>query len=167
MGLSHEAAYVDWLATVLEIEHEIWKQVMTWFGDISLGSWKMDVDALMKQVGIGITRAHKVRTTDYNLMHLLMMTRLLECRGGYIRFSSPPFTKNNILLYAIFGHTSPRLLPVFDPTTFISSKTRSISYALSCLWNPPARFDLTRGRWSSKDITFLVEITVNAKERDK
>jgi hypothetical protein len=46
---------------------------MTLFGDISLGSWKMEVDAVMEQVGIGMLRAQKVRTTDYNLMHLLML----------------------------------------------------------------------------------------------
>jgi sister chromatid cohesion protein DCC1 len=72
IGLSHEAASVDGLTTVLEIEHEIWRerQLITWFGDISLEN---DVDAMMNQVRVGILRAHKVRTTDYNLTHLLML----------------------------------------------------------------------------------------------
>ena len=61
---SHDAASVLDMVCALEDEHEIRRevttQVMQWFGDVSGGKWKMDVDGVVRQVGLGILRHHKV-----------------------------------------------------------------------------------------------------------
>lgn len=67
LSLSHQAAPVKELASSLEDEHDIKRkvstQVMSWFGDIDEGMWKMDVNATVKEVGVGILRTFKVRST--------------------------------------------------------------------------------------------------------
>jgi sister chromatid cohesion protein DCC1 len=74
MSQSHGAASVEVLTTALENEHEIKRevasQVMAWFGDITLGTWTMDVDAVLKQVGLGILRAYKVRRPPPISLHV-------------------------------------------------------------------------------------------------
>ena len=65
LSLSHQAAPVEDLAAALDDEHEIKRevsrQVMAWFGGVRAGLWTMDVDATVKEVGLGILRAYKVR----------------------------------------------------------------------------------------------------------
>lgn len=64
LSQSHEAASVIELTSALEDDHEIKRevtsQVMSWFGDVILDKWKMDVNAVLKQVGLGILRAYRV-----------------------------------------------------------------------------------------------------------
>lgn len=64
LSQSHEAASVRDLTSALEDDHEIKRevtsQVMSWFGDINLDTWRMDVDAVLRQVGLGILRAYRV-----------------------------------------------------------------------------------------------------------
>ena len=63
LSLSHEAAPVEDLAAALEQDHEVrrdvTRQVMAWFGEVKAGLWTMDVDAMVKEVGVGILRAYK------------------------------------------------------------------------------------------------------------
>ena len=42
-------------------------QVMRWFGEVDAAdtSWKMDVEKVVRQVGLGILRRHKVRMSAY------------------------------------------------------------------------------------------------------
>lgn len=43
-----------------EIHRNVTKQVMQWFGQVESGYWKMDVDATVREVGIGILRSYRV-----------------------------------------------------------------------------------------------------------
>jgi sister chromatid cohesion protein DCC1 len=71
LSLSHHAAPVEELTSALADEHEIPRQistqVMSWFGDVREGKWKMDVDDVVKEVGLGILRNHKVVFAVYSL----------------------------------------------------------------------------------------------------
>jgi sister chromatid cohesion protein DCC1 len=55
---------VEELVSVLDDEHEIPRavsnQVISWFGDVQEGLWKMDADAVIRELGIGILRHHMV-----------------------------------------------------------------------------------------------------------
>ncbi len=66
-ALPHNDTPLDDLTSTLAEDHEVPRavsmQLMTWFGDIggSGGKWKMDVGAVLKEVGIGLLRRHRVR----------------------------------------------------------------------------------------------------------
>lgn len=64
LGLSYKAAptgeLIDALADEHEISRQVSEQVIGWFGEISYGKWKMCVDDVVKEVGLGILRNHKV-----------------------------------------------------------------------------------------------------------
>jgi len=62
--LKHESAPVELLTRDLDVEHEISpsvaRQVLEWFGEITGGGrWKMNVDEVIREVGLGILRQHK------------------------------------------------------------------------------------------------------------
>jgi hypothetical protein len=63
----HNAASVLELSRSLEFEHEVRRevtlQVMRWFGQLDDADerWKMDVERVVRQVGLGILRQYKVR----------------------------------------------------------------------------------------------------------
>jgi hypothetical protein len=56
LGLSHEAAPVDDLTSALADAHDVPQkvldQVMSWFGTVEDGTWKMDVDAVVAEIGL-------------------------------------------------------------------------------------------------------------------
>lgn len=60
----HHSVPAEELVSVLEHQHEVkrdvTKQVMAWFGEFRDGAWKIDVDATVKEVGLGILWAYKV-----------------------------------------------------------------------------------------------------------
>jgi len=64
LSLSHEAAPVDDLVSALADDHDIPRdvsnQVMSWFGQVEEGTWKMDVNAAVAEIGLGILRHYKV-----------------------------------------------------------------------------------------------------------
>ena len=66
LSLSHDAASVIELSQTLEREHEVKRevtlQVMRWFGvvDTENESWSVDVEKVVRQVGLGVLRQHKV-----------------------------------------------------------------------------------------------------------
>ena len=61
-----DAASVRVLSQSLEREHEVKRevtlQVMRWFGEVDAEneSWNVDIDKVVRQVGLGILRQHKV-----------------------------------------------------------------------------------------------------------
>ena len=63
----HNAAPVLELSRSLEFEHEVRRemllQVMRWFGQVDDANkrWKMDVEKVVRQVGVGILRQYKLR----------------------------------------------------------------------------------------------------------
>jgi sister chromatid cohesion protein DCC1 len=62
----HDAAPVLELSRSLEYDHEVKRevtlQVMRWFGEIDATNelWKMDVQKIVRQVGLGVLRQHRV-----------------------------------------------------------------------------------------------------------
>jgi sister chromatid cohesion protein DCC1 len=62
----HDAASVSVLSQTLEREHEVKRevtlQVMRWFGEVDAEneSWNVDVEKVVRQVGLGVLRQHKV-----------------------------------------------------------------------------------------------------------
>lgn len=62
--MHHTSASVEALSTALAEGHEISRavstQIMSWFGEIQDGKWKMDVDAVVREVGLGVLRNHRV-----------------------------------------------------------------------------------------------------------
>jgi sister chromatid cohesion protein DCC1 len=48
------------LADQHEISRQVVTQVMSWFGDVQAGLWCVDVNAVLKEIGLGLLREHKV-----------------------------------------------------------------------------------------------------------
>jgi len=78
LSLPHDNASVEELSSTLANEHEVPRgvstQVMSWFGIIREGKWSMDVNAVLKEMGLSILRHHKVKLTGLSsviLSHLL------------------------------------------------------------------------------------------------
>lgn len=65
-SFSHQSAPTEQLVTVLEQDHDVksdvTRQVVGWFGEVGGDRWKMDVGSTVREVGLGILRAFKVRT---------------------------------------------------------------------------------------------------------
>ncbi|THH00140.1 hypothetical protein EW026_g2332 [Hermanssonia centrifuga] len=159
LSLSHASAPVEELAAALEDDHDIKRdisrQVMTWFGEVKNGRWQLDVNATIKEVGLGILRTYKDdpiaedeflqkwRSTVGDTFESIVDLKLLS--GNYLT-SPSPFTNPPVLMLAYFPASA---LPP----------------------DPGARFAdlfLTRSRWKADDITpFLADIVVDNKERDK
>lgn len=63
-SLSHKSAPVEEVISALADEHEVPRQVstqiMVWFGEIHEGKWRMNADGVVKEIGLGILRNHKV-----------------------------------------------------------------------------------------------------------
>jgi sister chromatid cohesion protein DCC1 len=64
LSLSYQNAPVEDLVATLEEEHDVnrdvTRQVMRWFGQIEDDIWQMDVDATVTEIGLGILRAYRV-----------------------------------------------------------------------------------------------------------
>ena len=62
--MQHTSASVEALSAALAEGHEVSRavstQIMSWFGEIIDGKWKMDVNAIVREVGLGVLRNHKV-----------------------------------------------------------------------------------------------------------
>ena len=65
LSMKHTSAPVEGLLSTLADDHEVSRavseQVMKWFGEIKDGKWTMDVPSIVKEVGLGILRKHRVR----------------------------------------------------------------------------------------------------------
>ena len=72
LQLPRTGASVEELSSTLADEHDIARtvsmQVMSWFGIIREGKWNMDVNAVLKEIGVSILRQHKVTVTG--LLHV-------------------------------------------------------------------------------------------------
>ncbi|KAG5342545.1 hypothetical protein C0989_000673 [Termitomyces sp. Mn162] len=154
LSLSHESASVEALSSSLADDHEVPRsistQVMSWFGEIEDGKWKMDVSALTKEVGLGILRHHVYQPISQDELTAKWKTSVGDA------FAS----KVNIEL--LLGNY---LASIND--------SESLTYfpASALPVDPVRRFAdlfLTRSRWKVKDIApFLADIAVDSKERDK
>ncbi|KAF8076477.1 sister chromatid cohesion protein Dcc1 [Lyophyllum atratum] len=154
LSLSHQSASVEALSSSLSDEHEVPRavstQVMSWFGNIQDGNWKMDIGGLMKEVGLGVLRHHRhepIHRDDLIVKWKSLVGDTFE---------------SHVDLELLSGNYLASL-----------SDTDSLTYfpASSLPIDPAPRFAdlfLTRSRWKGKDIApFLADIAINSKERDK
>ncbi|KJA30199.1 hypothetical protein HYPSUDRAFT_125678 [Hypholoma sublateritium FD-334 SS-4] len=161
LSMKHASASVEGLTSALADDHEVPRmistQIMSWFGELKDGRWKMDVEAVVRQVGLGILRNHRASHEPVPEDELLSMwkgqigdtfesvvsVKLLE--GNYIEAETYDF------------HDTLKRLRYF-PSADLPV-------------DPAARFSdlfLTRKRWKAEQISpFLSDIAVNSKERDK
>lgn len=62
--MKHASASVEGLIAALAGDHEVPRmvstQIMSWFGELKDGRWNMDIDAVVREVGLGILRNHRV-----------------------------------------------------------------------------------------------------------
>jgi sister chromatid cohesion protein DCC1 len=71
LNLPHDAAPVLELSRSLEFEHEVRRevtlQVMRWFGQIDDADerWEVDVEKVVRQVGLGVLRQYKVKSVCF------------------------------------------------------------------------------------------------------
>ena len=68
-SLSYTAAPVEDLVLCLDEGHDInrkvTREVMSWFGHINEdGNWSMDVEGVIREVGLGILRSYRVRCPE-------------------------------------------------------------------------------------------------------
>ena len=195
LSLPHDAANVENLLAALEDDHEVKRevsrQVMSWFGEVKEGKWAMDVDATVKEVGVGILRAYKVRSSIVEAF----------VRADDVRVKDDPIAEPDFIAKwkTTVGDTfqdvvDMKLLSVCPELPLISQLNLDElqqGYYLSNLapyTDPPvhlltyfpvsslppdpyARFTdlfLTRARWKADDIApFLADIVMDHKERDK
>ncbi|KIK37167.1 hypothetical protein CY34DRAFT_26114 [Suillus luteus UH-Slu-Lm8-n1] len=157
LSLSYQAAVVEELVSVLADEHEIPRavsnQVISWFGDVKDGLWKMDADAVIRELGIGILRHHRHNPISEN-----------EFLKKWKNVVGDTF-ESSVKLTLLSGDYLRNLSSIGEETTL----TYFPSSALPV--DPAARFVelfLTRQRWKHEEIEhFLLDIAVNSKERDK
>ncbi|KAH7879924.1 sister chromatid cohesion protein Dcc1 [Lentinula edodes] len=158
--LNHESVPVEKLCTTLADEHDVPRivsvQVMGWFGDINEidGKWKMDVNSVVKEAGLGILKDAKDRSYDKDDListwkdlvgdKFNSSVSLDLLAGNYLIAPAAPYSDHQVVKY--FPISS---LPI----------------------DPAQRFSdlfLTRSKWKNEDIVpFLSDIAVNSKERDK
>ncbi|KAH8992849.1 sister chromatid cohesion protein Dcc1 [Lactarius hatsudake] len=149
----HDAASVQELSQPLEDEHEVKRevtlQVMRWFGQVDAGnvSWNVDVEKLVRQVGLGVLRQHKNDPVSEDEFMAKWNTAVGDTfapmHGNYLCASSPFCSSTMLSYFPCAG------LPV----------------------DPVARFSdlfLTRPRWKAEDIVpYLSDIAVDSKDLDK
>ncbi|KAJ6628699.1 sister chromatid cohesion protein Dcc1 [Mycena sp. CBHHK59/15] len=156
-SLLYQAVPAEELSSTLADENEISRsvstQIMFWFGEVYESTWSMDVDSVLKEIGLGILRHHKDDPIEKDT--LLAKWKLvvgdtfeasvsLTLLSGNYLMSTAPMTGNEMLTY--FPSTA---LPVDPPSRFID-------------------LFLTRPRWKAEDIApFLSDIAINTKDRDK
>ncbi|KAG0706126.1 sister chromatid cohesion protein Dcc1 [Suillus ampliporus] len=157
LSLSYQAAAVEELVSVLADAHEIPRavsnQVISWFGDVKEGLWKMDADAVIRELGIGILRHHRHNPISEH--------EFLKKWKNVVGDTFEPSVKLTLLLGNYLRNVS---LSGDDVTlTYFPSSALPV--------DPAARFVelfLTRQRWKHEEIEhFLLDIAVNSKERDK
>ncbi|KAI0682980.1 sister chromatid cohesion protein Dcc1 [Cytidiella melzeri] len=160
LSLSYENAPAHDLVTALEEEHEInrdvTRQVMQWFGEVTgEGCWKMDVAATVKEVGIGILRAHR----HDPILEPQFMQKWRAAVGDTF--------ESKVELSLLSGNCLSRVSALSDPP--VSELLYFPSSELPA--DPAARFVdlfLTRPRWNGDDIApFLADIVVDNKDRDR
>lgn len=92
LRLSHEATPVDDLVSALADDHDVPRdvsnQVMSWFGQVEEGTWKMDVNAVVAEIGSGILRHYKVPFSHRSAPPLRLTWRREQSTNPYWRQNS-------------------------------------------------------------------------------
>ena len=73
LSMKHNSVPVEDLISALADHHEVRravsKQVICWFGETKESKWAMDVVGVVKEIGLGIVRNHKV--SKFGHLHFL------------------------------------------------------------------------------------------------
>ncbi|KAJ7276481.1 sister chromatid cohesion protein Dcc1, partial [Mycena haematopus] len=137
------------LADESEISRAVSMQVMAWFGEINNGVWTMDVEDVLREIGLGILRQYK---DDPIAKDMLLDKWRLAVGDTFEASVSLTLLTGNYLVS-----------PGTDLLTYFPSSALPV--------DPASRFIdlfLTRPRWKADDIApFLSDIAVNTKDRDK
>ncbi|KAG6378176.1 sister chromatid cohesion protein Dcc1 [Boletus reticuloceps] len=189
LSLVHDAAPVDDLVSALADDHDISRgvsiQVMSWFGRIEENTWKMDVNAVVAEIGLGIIRHYKLELTWHRvvdkkhepILETEFMTKWKNAVGD---------TFESAVLLQLLSVRSPPLCTFSSNesdirvqrqgnylrnTNNVLGTTLNYFAASALPTDAAARFAelfLTHPRWKGDEIEpFLSDISVNAKERDK
>ncbi|PIL34002.1 hypothetical protein GSI_03710 [Ganoderma sinense ZZ0214-1] len=161
LSLSHTAASISALVSSLEDDHDIrrdiTRQVMAWFGrlDDDNGTWEMDVDAVVREVGLGILRAYRDEPTPEKAF-----------LGQWRKTVGDTF-EDTVALPLLSGNFLTSTDALADPPTPLLTYFPASALPV----DPGARFAelfLARPRWRGEELApFLADISVDAKERDK
>ncbi|KAI9442354.1 sister chromatid cohesion protein Dcc1 [Lactarius indigo] len=174
----HDAASVRELSRPLEEEHEVKRevtlQVMRWFGqvDVENESWNVDVEKVVRQVGLGVLRQAQGRwcsAPKHNACDPLP------------RLQNDPVPEDEFMAKwntavgdAFASSTSLQLLTgnyLCASSPFCSSTMLSYFPCAELPVDPVARFSdlfLTRPRWKADDIVpYLSDMAVDSKDLDK
>ncbi|KAJ7283564.1 sister chromatid cohesion protein Dcc1 [Mycena rebaudengoi] len=155
-SLSFRAVPAEELSSTLADESEISRavsmQVMAWFGELNEGAWTMDVDAALREIGLGILRHHK----DDPIEKDTLFSKWKAAVGDtFESFVSLALLSGNYLVST--SSTMGREMLTYFPSSALPV-------------DPSSRFIdlfLTRQRWKAEDIApFLVDIAINTKQRD-
>ncbi|KAH7913138.1 sister chromatid cohesion protein Dcc1 [Hygrophoropsis aurantiaca] len=159
LGLSHQSAPVEELASTLADEHEIPRivttQILSWFGVVNENLWSMDVNAVITEIGLGILRHHKHEP----ILETEFMTKWKKMAGD----SFEADVQLSLLSGNCLQNSSSTGEALGGTLIYFPSSGLPI--------DPAARFMelfLTRQRWKNEEIEpFLSDIAINSKERDK
>ncbi|KAJ7094684.1 sister chromatid cohesion protein Dcc1 [Mycena belliarum] len=144
------------LADENEISRAVSTQVMEWFGEVSDGMWTMDVEAVVREIGLGILRQHK----DEPVAKDTLLDKWKDAVGDTFEAKvSLPLLSGNYLVSPASGiNGSDTMMLTYFPCSALPI-------------DPASRFVdlfLTRPRWKADEIVpFLSDIAVNTKDRDK
>lgn len=77
LSLDHTKAPVAELVGTLWDEHEVPQtvsnQIISWFGKLTDGLWSMNAESVVREVGLGILRNHKVRICHHPSTSILKL----------------------------------------------------------------------------------------------
>ncbi|KAJ6515809.1 sister chromatid cohesion protein Dcc1 [Mycena sanguinolenta] len=152
-SMAPRAVPVEDVAATLTDENEISRavsmQVMAWFGEINDGVWTMDVESVLKEIGLDILRPYKDEPIPQDM--LLDKWRLAVGDTFEASVSLALLTGNYLVA------------PGTELLTYFPSSALPVE--------PASRFIdlfLTRPRWKADDIApFLSDIAISTKDRDK
>ncbi|PPR07045.1 hypothetical protein CVT26_005246 [Gymnopilus dilepis] len=157
LSMKHTSISVEELCNALSSDHDVPRtvstQVMAWFGEISDGRWKMDVESVVKEVGLGILRNHKQEPIEKDELLAKWKSKVGDTFADSV---SIDLLAGNYIETEVFGGSVTTLK--YFPASELPV-------------DPAARFAdlfLTRSKWKGEEISpFLSDIAVNSKERDK
>jgi len=157
LSMNHASASVEDLCSALADNYEVSRvvstQIMSWFGEMADGKWRMDVDSIVKEAGLGILRNHRHEPIKKDQLLAQWKTQVGDTFESIVSL--------NLLAGNYIEEESQGM-----DETFLKYFPAS---ALPV--DPAARFSdlfLTRSKWKVEEISpFLSDIAVNSKERDK
>ncbi|KAJ8086718.1 Ctf8p and Ctf18p associating protein [Marasmius tenuissimus] len=155
-SIDYRAISVEKLSTILMENHEVPSlisiQVMSWFGNIEEGNWRMNVQSVIKEAGLTVLKSHK-----NDPVAVEKLTEEWQSMVG------DTFASEVSLELLAGNYLMNRIYDGLDMLTYFPASSLPIE--------PAPRFSdlfLTRSRWKGEDIApFLSDIAVDSKERDK